>query len=118
MKRWKLCLFAFVIGSISANFARGQVTSGAIQGTVTDSQDAAVAGATVTVRQKQTGARRVAETQSDGLYRVESLAAGEYEIEASWPGFGAEIYRLNLRSGEFLTVDFQLEVGRLTERWS
>jgi hypothetical protein len=115
MRHSKLCCCFLVMGSIWAGPASGQIMSAAIKGRVIDSSDAAIAGATVVVRQKQIGAQRVAETQPDGLYRVESLGPGEYEMEVIRPGFGPEVYGLTLRAGDFLTVNFRLEVAQLTE---
>jgi hypothetical protein len=53
--------------------------------------------ASVSTRQEQTGSRRVVETSFDGVYRVEGLDPGDYDIEISTPGFAAQVYRLTLR---------------------
>ncbi len=55
------------------------------------------------------------QTSSDGSYRVEGLDPGDYQIEISTPGFAAEAYSLTLRAGDYLTLNFQLKLGQLTE---
>ena len=61
--------------------------SSAIQGTVTDSQQAFVPEATVRVTNTTTGVTREAMTSADGVYRVPSLGAGVYSVEVEKAGF-------------------------------
>ncbi len=53
-----------------------QYTEGAVSGTVTDATGAVVPGASVTVRNVETGEARQVAADSDGLYRVSSTAPG------------------------------------------
>src|SRR5579864_5046861 len=68
----------------------GQATS-AIIGNVTDSTGAAVAGATVTVRNVETGVSRTIVTDDAGDYRVLSLPVGQYEVRVEKTGFKAVV---------------------------
>ncbi|HTG74973.1 MAG TPA: carboxypeptidase regulatory-like domain-containing protein, partial [Terriglobia bacterium] len=95
--------------------AFGQVSFAAIKGTITDPSGNAINDARVAVLQRQTGIGRTAETQQRGLYQIESLEPGEYELEVSSPGFEKAAYRLTLRAGDYLTVNVPLELGRLSE---
>jgi len=95
--------------------ASGQTVVAAIKGKVTDPSDAVIADATLTIRDKQTGAQRVTKTEPDGLYQVESLDPGEYEIEVAGPGFATALYGLALRAGDHLTVNVQMEIGRVSQ---
>jgi hypothetical protein len=52
--------------------------SSALQGTITDTQQAFVPNATVRVTNATTGVTREAVTSADGVYRVPSLGAGVY----------------------------------------
>ena len=61
--------------------------SGAIQGTITDSQKAVVADAVVMVTHTQSGVTRESVTTSDGVFRVLSLGPGVYRVEVVKPGF-------------------------------
>jgi hypothetical protein len=95
--------------------ASAQVPFAAIKGTVTDPSEAVLTEATITIRDMQTGAQRVALTGQDGTYQVERLDPAEYEIEVSHPGFSTAMYGVTLQAGEYLTFNFQLEVGRVSE---
>lgn len=75
-------LFLIIIFSISI-FAQNRE----IGGTVSDSNGAAVAGASVVLRNKKTGLERVAETDLQGRYKFSADADGEYEIIVDASGF-------------------------------
>src|SRR3984893_7436400 len=62
-------------------------TTGAIRGTVTDSQGAVITGATVTVTSKATGQVRTVKTDSSGQYTVGLLPPEVYTITIEAPGF-------------------------------
>ena len=68
-------------------------TSGEITGLVTDSSGAAVAGASVTVTNKATGATRKVTTNSEGLYSFPSLPPGVYELKVEQTGFKTALTR-------------------------
>jgi hypothetical protein len=68
MRYWTLCTFCFLAGFISAGPAAGQVTSAAIKGRITDPSAATIGGATLVIRQKDTGSQRAAGTELDGQY--------------------------------------------------
>jgi Carboxypeptidase regulatory-like domain len=94
----------------------GASTSASIRGRVADYSDAVIGGASFTVRQRQTGAERIGATQADGQYQVENLEPGEYEIEVRAPGFRTELRRLTLRAGDNVTINIELQVGRISEQ--
>jgi Carboxypeptidase regulatory-like domain len=93
-----------------------QTPVAAVSGTVTDASGAVVAGAIVVFKQEGTGASRVAMTRSEGQYRVENLAPGTYDVEASRAGFRTAIRRVTVRVGDNPTLDFELLVGGSAER--
>src|SRR3954468_13314930 len=76
-------LACLLLGTASAS---AQFSS-AIQGTVTDSQKAVVAGATVMVTHTTSGVTREATTSPDGLFRVLSLGPGPYRVQVVKSGF-------------------------------
>src|SRR5262249_6646105 len=94
---------------------RRQVASASIKGTVVDLTGAVIAGAMIEMRQKGTGARRIVETTFDGIYQMDGLDPGEYELIAASAGFAAKTYELTFRVGEHLSLNFHLEVGPLVE---
>jgi carboxypeptidase family protein len=113
----KILAVWLVVGTGVSAHAAGwsQVATASIKGTVADPSGAVIAGATVTVRQKGTGAERNAETKFDGLYQLEGLEPGEYELRVSNAGFTAKTYDLTFRVGEQLSLNFQLDVSQLVE---
>jgi hypothetical protein len=61
---WPLALVALIL--VAPGAARAQLLQGTIDGNVTDSSQAAIAGATVTARDQQTNFSREAKTSSVG----------------------------------------------------
>jgi hypothetical protein len=70
---------------------RAQTFRGTILGIVTDATGGAVPGATVTVRNVNTGLLRATETQGDGSYRVPELPIGSYDVTVEKAGFQTSI---------------------------
>jgi hypothetical protein len=90
--------------------------SSALQGTITDTQQAFVPNATVRVTNATTGVTREAMTSADGVYRVPSLGAGVYTVEVEKAGFlKAQREQLKLGISETLRLDFTLEVSGVAE---
>src|SRR5438128_768461 len=63
--------------------------SSAIEGSVTDQSEAAVAGANVVLKGTDTGMTQSATANSDGYFRFPSLAPGRYSLTVTAPGFGS-----------------------------
>src|SRR5881628_2772072 len=74
-------------GSTAPALAQG--AGGQIEGTVRDEQGAVLPGATVTLRNEQTGVTRVAVTDGNGQYRFPALAPGTYGLRIELQGFAA-----------------------------
>jgi len=90
--------------------------SSALQGTITDTQQAFVPNATVRVTNATTGVTRESVTSADGVYRVPSLGAGVYTVEVEKAGFlKAQREQLKLGISETLRLDFTLEVSGVAE---
>ena len=74
--------------------------SSAIVGLVTDTTQASLPGATVTVTQVGTGAQRVVVTDVEGRFSVPGLRPATYDVKAELAGFNpAEMKQLMLRNG-------------------
>lgn len=58
-----------------------------ISGTVTDTQGATVAGATVTLNNPEKGISRTVETNDSGVYNFATLLPGTYNVEVEKTGF-------------------------------
>jgi hypothetical protein len=107
------CVFAGVLFAVSA-FAQQGTTE--IKGKVVDQQNAAVPGATVVVKNQETGMFRQTVSNTDGTYFVGGILPGLYEVTAELQGFkklGLKDIRLEI--GKTSTVDLQLTVGGLEE---
>lgn len=91
--------------------------SSAIQGTVTDSSNAAVPEAKVTLKNVETGIVRDATTSAEGFYRITSLGPGTYTLSVEKAGFAnAERSSVTLGVSQVSRLDVSLSVGAVTER--
>jgi hypothetical protein len=105
-----LLLLLLVSRPVSAQF------SGAIQGTITDSQKAVVGDATVIVTNTASGVTREATTSSEGVFRVLSLGPGAYRVQVVKTGFiTAERDAVNVGISETVRMDVTLEVSGVQE---
>ncbi|MGA8028649.1 MAG: carboxypeptidase regulatory-like domain-containing protein, partial [Bryobacteraceae bacterium] len=86
------------------------VTTGDITGTVKDSSGAAVPGATITLKNLDTGETRTATTNDTGSYRFTFLAGGNYSITASSPGLVSDTTKTTIEVGQVNTVDLVAKV--------
>ena len=65
----------------------GQDYRAKIQGIVTDSSDASMAGAKVTIRNINTGITATRETGANGAYLFDNVEPGTYVVSAEFQGF-------------------------------
>ena len=70
--------------------AQQGVTTGSITGRIVDNTGAPLAGATVTVRNVDTGVTREVQTNEDGRYTAGFLQTGSYTVSAEFPPLPAE----------------------------
>jgi hypothetical protein len=83
-----------------------------LTGEILDTSGARITAATVTVRNLETGAVRIAQTDEAGLYTVLALPAGRYEVKVEKDGFEQITQNgVELSVGQSATVSFRLEVG-------
>ena len=82
------------------------ITSGTIQGTISDEQGAVVAGATVEARNVDTNFTRSFTTDEDGRFTLLSLPPGRYVVSVTKAGFA----KLNQENVE-ITVGRQLSLN-------
>src|SRR6058998_2936454 len=68
--------------------AQSQATTGVIRGTVTDPSGTPVAGATVVLRESQTGFQRQVSTSERGIFIAPLMPLGTYDVSARAVGFG------------------------------
>jgi Carboxypeptidase regulatory-like domain/TonB dependent receptor-like, beta-barrel len=93
-----------------------QTFRGGIQGTVTDSSGAVVAGADVTVASPETGFSRTTQTDATGNYFVSELPIGNYDVTVKAKGFRpAEAKGIKVAVSASLGVNISLSPGDVTE---
>jgi hypothetical protein len=73
-------LAVLLVASLSVSPAEAQVLYGSAVGTLQDQTGAVIAGAAVTMTNKDTGASRAATSDNDGRYSFANLAAGSYDL--------------------------------------
>src|ERR1035437_10164714 len=115
--RWLCGLFLAVLAlALNPRTGRAQV-SAAIIGNVEDAADAAVSGATITVKSQETGATRIVITDDAGNFRVLSLPVGPQEVMAEKKGFKSVVRTgINLEVGKEAVVNLRLELGEFVQQ--
>jgi hypothetical protein len=93
--------------------ALAQYSSG-VDGTVQDASGAIVAGATVTLTNTQLGVTKTAKSNGSGYFRIDSIAAGAYNVEITAPSFQAWVQPgLVIQVGEIRTLAPALQLGAI-----
>jgi hypothetical protein len=114
----KLLRFLFASLLICVNFGVifAQSSTGSISGTVSDERQAVVAGATVTVRNVETGFSRTATVDSSGRYNFVNLPVGPYEVTVESPNFAKYVQTgIVLVVNQNAVVDATLQAGGVAE---
>ena len=112
--------FAFLVLTVACllpvrALAQGETTSG-IVGEVTDTTNAVVPGATVTITNHETGLKRNAQTDGAGRFNFPQLKPGTYSVAVEARGFDpGQNDNVVSGLGQKQTVDFALKVARSNE---
>ncbi len=105
-----ITLLATVLVVLPAAFS--QESRGTIVGLVTDQSGAAIAGATVEVKNISQGVIQTFRTNQSGLYQAPYLIPGRYEVSATFEGFKRAIRpTVDVNVSDRVSVDLTLEVG-------
>ena len=91
-------------------------TASTVQGSVTDKQGLAVAGAEVRLSGDTIGTSRTVKSDSAGNYVFENVPAGNYSLTVSHDGFSSRAFNdLHVTLNRTLDFDVALEVGQANE---
>jgi hypothetical protein len=101
-------LFVFISFSSSAT---AQTTTSTIEGIVTDTNGAVIAGAQVKASGTTLATERNVATNAEGIYRLAALPAGTYTVTISQTGFAVSTSNIELTLNRVATLDVQLQVG-------
>ncbi len=97
-------------------FAQSQSTTGVIQGTVVDPNGAVLSGATVTVKNNDTGFERSVTSNSDGFFSAPLLPLGKYRVTTAAGGFTNSILEnVEVNVGNTVALNIGLKVGGTVE---
>ena len=108
-----LCFTLFAFASVIYGQSS---TTAQVSGTVTDSTDAVVPKAKVTLMSVETGAIRDALTDDSGEFRFVAVIPGTYDIKVEKDGFGTQSRRnVAITVGSAHEVPFRLAVGQASQ---
>src|SRR5437660_3793337 len=94
-----------------------QLNRGAIEGTVTDPQGAALSGVDVTITAVATNVMTNTETNSSGYYRAEALVPGTYRAHFGAKGFASlDVTAIEVPAAQVIRVDAKLKVGSINQK--
>src|SRR5438876_7945826 len=115
----KLVGFALLIIAASALpvCSQTQITTGTIQGTVTDTNGAIVPGANVEIKNLETNLSRTLTTDDGGRFVALALPPGPYSVTGSKQGFATAVAeRLDLTVGQALNLPVAMKISQVEER--
>src|SRR5688572_21310525 len=113
MRSGMVLAIAFVLRS---TFAFAQFDTATVIGSVTDSDEASVPGATVTARHTNSGFTRWTTTDADGRFRLAALSPGSYELRTELQGFRPAVRTgVTLMAGSESIIDFSMTPGSVNE---
>ena len=96
--------------------AFGQIDTGSIVGSVSDSTGGMIAKATVTATNLATNITQSTTTNGAGQYQFNAVRPGTYRLKASMTGFTAqEIGGIQIDVQSRPSIDFSLQVGSVTQ---
>jgi hypothetical protein len=115
-RSWLCVLLVAVTLLRGADPASAQVSGATLSGGVTDESGAAVAGASVSIKNTATGAVRDVTANEDGFYSAPNLLPGTYEVSVSAQGFATVIQKgITLTVGAQQSLNISLKVGQMAQ---
>ena len=109
--------FALLLGlCLTVEPAGAQAVNATLSGRITDTSGGSVAKAAVTVVSTSTGFTRTVQSLESGSFVVPALPAGEYNVTASFAGFGKPTKTIVLQVGQAAELDFVLTPGNVEEK--
>ena len=94
-----------------------QTTSTEVLGTVSDTSNAVVPGAKITLLRVQTGEQRTAVTDGNGNYSFPLIEIGDYTVSVAREGFKSQVKTgIHVEYQQKARVNVELEVGSTTDR--
>ena len=110
-------LLVLMVVSFSVLFATAQTTisTGSIQGTVTDPSGAVLTGAKVSITNKATGQTISSITNAAGAYTSGALTPAEYEVRFEMKGFHTTVENVQVQVNTTSSANAKLGLGESTQ---
>src|SRR5678815_3371579 len=109
--------FVFVIAVLLSSLLDVQLVRCTVSVTITDPQNVAISGATVTHTDQEKGVVQTTTTNDAGFYRFPGVDAGRYSVQFTKEGFETKKSGgLEVRSGKDTTVDAPLRIGAVSSQ--
>ena len=103
-------------GLATGALAQTQITTGVIQGTVTDAQGAVVQGAEIEARNLDRNLARQLTTGNDGRFVFLQLAPGRYSVTVKKAGFATvKQENLSLTVGQAINLNLSMKLSAVEE---
>lgn len=113
-RQFALVFASLIVAAMQAVNAPAQ-SGASIAGTVTDQDNASIAGATVKAANVASGRITIVRTDSSGVYRITGLQPGPYRIRASGEGFADAVKNITIRAAGKSSIDFLLSPGAIED---
>ncbi len=112
IRQWKYSLLAVMVFlfALPFGFSQSTVSTGGIQGTVTDPTGAVVPGASVTITNNDTGRTLTQTTSGAGAFNVSALTPGNYAVKVQASGFDAIEQSAVVQVGNITPVNVKLGI--------
>ncbi|MGZ8846183.1 MAG: TonB-dependent receptor, partial [Pyrinomonadaceae bacterium] len=115
MKKFFMFVLAMTLALFATSVMAQTSTTGAVEGTVTDPNGAAVKGATVTVSGANLISTQTATTGDNGHFQIPALPPGMYKVAVEASGFAKfEQTDVTVNLGRTSSVDAQLNLATAT----
>ena len=112
----RAAIYSFLILLLAPRALMGQATaSGTVLGTISDTSQAVVNGAEVTITSVATGTARTMVTNNVGSYRFDLLSAGSYKLTVKSKGFATAVQTIELLVGQTATANLALTPGATSQ---
>jgi hypothetical protein len=113
----RLAVIVVVVWAVALPaWGQTQITTGVIQGTVSDQSGALVPGALVEVRNVETNTARSQTTGGDGRFVFLQLRPGTYTVTVSLQGFATHVQeQVTITVGQSVTLNPELKVSGTAE---
>lgn len=105
------CLMLLLVSTLPVH-PQTTISTGSIQGTITDQSGAVVAGARVTITNRGTSRSLTVQTTSSGTYTSGALTPGDYAVRIESTGFKTLNTSIPVQVGVTSSGNFALQVGQ------